>query len=82
MLQNPTNESIPAYENIVIDKVIAKIGMVLAKAPKFVLYLKQFWHNAKTMANTLMVINTKIKTPINNDWIPSMGRNGKEDVKA
>jgi hypothetical protein len=56
--------------------------MVLAKAPKSVIYLKQFWHNAKTMANTLMVINTKIKTPINNDWIPSMGRNGKEDVKA
>jgi hypothetical protein len=24
---------VPAYENIVIDKVIAKIGLVLARAP-------------------------------------------------
>ncbi len=58
MLQHLANGGIPAYENIVIDKVIAKIGLVLAKTPKFTICLKQFWHNAKIMANTLMVINT------------------------
>ncbi len=58
LLQNSANEGILAYENIIINKVIAKIGLVLAKTLKSAIYLKQFWRDAKTMENILMVINT------------------------
>lgn len=51
------NGGIFVYENIVIDKVIVKIGLVLVKVFKFVIYLKWFWCNVKIMVNILMVIN-------------------------
>lgn len=45
------------YENIVMEKVIAKIGFVLARAPKSAIYLTRVCRNAETMANASIVID-------------------------
>ncbi|CAJ1932140.1 unnamed protein product [Sphenostylis stenocarpa] len=46
---------IPTYENIVMEKIIAEIGFVLARAPKSAIYLTRVCRNAKTMANAYIV---------------------------